>query len=52
MENYEMKSNRDVDIIDEEISKIDTKNSIKTRLYIELNTAHSLRAIRRIKFNT
>ena len=46
MENYEMKSNRDVDIIDEEISKIDTKDSIKTRLYIELNTAHSLRAIK------
>ena len=46
MENYEMKSNRDIDIIDEEISKIDTKDSIKTRLYIELNTAHSLRAIK------
>ena len=46
MDNYEMKSNRDVDIIDEEISKIDTKDSIKTRLYIELNTAHSLRAIK------
>ena len=38
MENYEMKSNRDVDIIDEEISKIDTKDSIKARLYIELNS--------------
>ena len=46
MENYEMKSNRDVEIIDEEISKIDTKDSIKTRLFIELNTAHSLRAIK------
>jgi len=46
MENYEMKSNRDVDIIDEEISKIDTKDSIKARLYIELNTAHSIRAIK------
>ena len=46
MENYEMKSNRDVEIIDEEISKIDTKDSIKTRLFIELNTAHCLRAIK------
>ena len=46
MDNYEMKSNRDVEIIDEEISKIDTKDSIKTRLFIELNTAHSLRAIK------
>ena len=46
MDNYEMKSNRDVEIIDEEISKIDTKDSIKTRLFIELNTAHCLRAIK------
>ena len=45
MDNYEMKSNRDVEIIDEEISKIDTKDSIKTRLFIELNTAHCLKAI-------
>ena len=46
MENYEMKSNRDVEIIDEEISKIDTKDSIKARLYINLNMAHCLRAIK------
>tara|TARA_Y100001963_G_scaffold131938_1_gene189930 strand:- start:84 stop:584 length:501 start_codon:yes stop_codon:yes gene_type:complete len=46
MENYKMKSNRNAQIIDEEISKLDIEDSTKTQLFIQLNTAHCLRSIK------
>ena len=46
MEDYKMKSNRNAQIIDEEISKLDIEDSAKAQLYIQLNTAHCLRSIK------
>ena len=46
MEDYKMKSNRNAQIIDEEISKLDIQDSTKTQLFIQLNTAHCLRSIK------
>jgi hypothetical protein len=46
MEDYKMKSNRNAQIIDEEISKLDIQESAKAQLFIQLNTAHCLRSIK------
>jgi hypothetical protein len=46
MEDYKMKSNRNAQIIDEEISKLDIEDSAKAQLFIQLNTAHCLRSIK------